>query len=470
MKSWSKYNTLFKSERFGFFLYNAMSNTFIELDETHYDCLVRFVDNRESFETGVERDFIDLLERKHVLIAKGGDERGLLIKQFQRNCSCYGKADIAITICPTLACNFDCKYCFENTQNQSTVIQDHIIEKLIEFIKKMAVSEKVYVSWYGGEPTLAFDTIQTITTKIMDEGLKLKSDIATNGYLLTKNKIQALNDLNIEAVQITLDGPRQVHDKRRCLKGGGATYNRIIRNIDTLMNSDYKGACNIRVNVDKTNIDTYVELREELLERYPDSNVTVYASPVKGRHSQVLSKDEWVLFCIELYERFGIVSKSIFYPHGSQSCSCVANTSNMFVIGTNGEIYKCWEDVGKNRRVVGNICHEEPITNQELLAIYTIGTDPYADTECLKCRFLPICAEICARDRMEGRFFDEKKSVDYCTHFKRHMIVCLEVFYDIYSTSEISRELLNLSEVEPMSRKGYRIIRSGEEKSASCTP
>jgi uncharacterized protein len=234
------------------------------------------------------------------------------------------------------------------------------------------------------------------------------------------------------------------------------------------MDSSFKGKCYIRVNLDKTNITTYVPFREELLERYRDKKVTVYATPVKGIALTALSSDEWVTFCIDLYRSHGIITNSMFYPHSNDTGSCVANFSNMFVIGPHGEIYICWEDVGDKATVVGNICNDPPITNQEILARYGVGTDQYADEECRKCSSLPICAEICPRKRFESRFVGVTETPDSCTHFKEHLVPCLEVFYDIYLTSEISRNLLAPA-VAPRSRKGYRLIRT-EQGNGTAAP
>lgn len=90
----------------------------------------------------------------------------------------------------------------------------------------------------------------------------------TNGYLLDADKIEQLNQLRINAIQITLDGPEEVHDTRRLLGSGRPTFRRIIENVRTLMNSSYKGFCSIRVNINKTNIRSFLGLRSQLLEEF----------------------------------------------------------------------------------------------------------------------------------------------------------------------------------------------------------
>jgi uncharacterized protein len=437
-----------------------MSNTFFQLNETYYKFLELLNKNTEHQSAEISEEFLTLLHEKNILTEEKNDKKKLMVKQYLRNCSCYNTPDFSITICPTLACNFHCFYCFEKTQKNTTVMSQETIDKLIVFIKKRIGSKKIKIDWYGGEPTLAFDKIQTITQRINNEGIVIDSArLVTNGYLLDSSMINELNDLHIQSVQITLDGIQEIHDKRRRLRGGKATFERIITNIDTLADSSYRGKCHIRVNIDNENMKSYTLLRKKLLERYKDKQVNIYASRVKGDAVSTLTSDEWTEFCLELYRQDGIISNSIFYPKSNDFGSCVANFNAMYVIGPNGEIYKCWEDVGITKNVIGNIYHEEPISNYELLAAYNIGSDPYVDEKCLDCRFLPICSEVCVKKRIESKFATDQKCHDYCTHFKNHLIPCLEEYYDIFLTAETSRNLLNL-EIEPLSKKGYRIIQT----------
>ena len=148
----------------------------------------------------------------------------------------------------------------------------------------------------------------------------------------------------------------------------------------------------------------------------------------------------------------------MIYPRKNDSGVCLAHHINSFAVGPLGELYKCWEDVGKPEKTIGNINNEEPITNYEIPIQYALGTDKYEDEECRKCTFLPICADTCPKNRMEAKSSNYNGAIDDgCTHFKDYIVKCMEIVYDIYKTSEISRNLLNKM-VTPLSENGYRII------------
>ena len=60
---------------------------------------------------------------------------------------------------------------------------------------------------------------------------------------------------------------------------------------------------------------------------------------------------------------------------------CIATHRNAFVIGPEGEVYKCQNDVGNPEMVVGNIVERN--WNLSLYTKYMIGVDPFSDPDLL---------------------------------------------------------------------------------------
>lgn len=135
---------------------------------------------------------------------------------------------------------------------------------------------------------------------------------------------------------------------------------------------------------------------------------------------------------------------------------CSANTRNSYVIGPQGELYKCWEDVGRQEMIIGSIHDDDPITNRELVALYSVGTDPYRDAECLECAVLPICGGGCANRRLRVKHFNEK-GLEYCSLYKENLIAYLIEYYEAFLTTEICAQVLNKQ--TKLSEEGYKIIR-----------
>ena len=67
------------------------------------------------------------------------------------------------------------------------------------------------------------------------------------------------------------------------------------------------------------------------------------------------------------------------------------------IIGPDGEIYKCWSDIGMKGRIVGNINQFITYTNQEFIGYNNFMV--WEEEKCGGCKFLPICMGGCPRER-----------------------------------------------------------------------
>lgn len=462
---WSKYNTLFNTERHGYFLYNSLSNTFIELDRDRHDLLEKIQNNPTLDGLNIGNRLLDMLCSKRILVKKDEEQRILIERQYRRDAICFENTHLDLSICPTLSCNFRCPYCFENTQQSTVVMNPETVDRLIAFVKSYEHVRSVSITWYGGEPTInrAFDVVCEITRRIKEIDIEFKeAGLVTNAYLLGKDKINQLNDLNIKTVQITIDGPQEVHDKRRILASGRPTFQRIMDNIETLMNSSFNGKCNIRVNLDKNNLASFFDLRQTLLNRFRGKELSVYAGHVDTAPDHYdkgcnLCSVEWKDFTLEQFRHRSVQPSEGIYPLGAVFSICSANTRNSYVIGPQGELYKCWEDVGRQEMIIGSIHDDDPITNRELVALYSVGTDPYRDAECLECAVLPICGGGCANRRLRVKHFNEK-GLEYCSLYKENLIAYLIEYYEAFLTTEICAQVLN-KQTNILSEEGYKIIR-----------
>lgn len=467
MLFWSRYNRIIRNPDLGYFLYNSLSNVFIELDECHFKLIEQLSYSSSVTKNGIEPQFLNTLLANYILVEKDTESKILMERHYKRLQSCFDNTHLFLTICPTLRCNFSCPYCYEQSQESTTIMNKETINQLIKFIKKFSDTKHLSIAWYGGEPTLAFDVICDITKKINDIDIIFdQASLITNGYLLDKKKIDKLKSLNIKSIQTTIDGFEGTHNSRRTLKGGFPTYQKIIDNIDYLMNSSFNGSCHIRVNVDKKNAKEYPKLNEYLQNKYEGSNVFIYAGNVEATGNQkydikyTFCSSEWSRFALELYRGNSVSTDGKIYPLGNLHKICAANTHNSLIIGPDGELYKCWKDVGNVEMVIGNIFNEDYLVNRELVALYNIGTDPYLDSKCLECYYLPICGGGCANLRFRSKFLNEK-GLEFCSLYKDHIDEYLMEYYDEVKSKDLCMDFLNIN--HDTIENGYRIIQSNIE-------
>ena len=97
------------------------------------------------------------------------------------------------------------------------------------------------------------------------------------------------------------------------------------------------------------------------------------------------------------------------------------------MIGPDGEMYKCWDDVGLEEKVVGHIDRFND-WNMALIAEGMTGCSYLDDPECKECYYFPICNGGCHRIRQKNLHAEVKHSS--CTYFKGNLENLLELYYE----------------------------------------
>ena len=212
---------------------------------------------------------LDELDENHPIIERFA-KRGVICKFDERaalesmgRASCGMGSVISLTICPTMGCNFDCPYCFEDhgRGKMSPEVQDDVVA-LAERRLKASGSKSISVTWFGGEPLLAPDVIDSLSGRLMalaeECGGEYGAGIITNGYLFTQEIVDMLERNKVSSCQVTIDGLGATHDATRRLANGKPTFERITGNL-----RDFKlpFSVNIRHNVHEGNMAEMDELR-----------------------------------------------------------------------------------------------------------------------------------------------------------------------------------------------------------------
>lgn len=427
---WSRYSRLFRSQRNGWLLYNSASNSFLKLENDQAEMIQELMADVEEYDFSGNPQLYILLRNCGFLVEDSHDDDLYNILKMRRLTANYAGNHLLLTIAITRACNFDCSYCYEGNRS-GLPMSAEIEEKLIQFIRRFK-TQKLGITWYGGEPLLAFDRIESIDRKLKELGKEYTASMVTNGYLLTGQIIGKLNDLNIKMIQITLDGNKETHDSRRYLKSRKGTFEKILSNLDSLMASDYKGVVHIRVNVDTRNEDEFIDVYRMMENRYPEDfnkRISVYPGFVKGdEHPDVscfFDSDKKGAFIAKMMKEHEVKALSI-YPYRPPT-GCTMTKRNAYVVGPDGELYKCWDDVGDASMVVGHI---DSFTNwnMPLIAEGMVAASYLDSPECKECYYFPVCDGGCHKARQKN--LHDCKCRDVCSYFKNHLEELLELHYE----------------------------------------
>lgn len=67
-----------------------------------------------------------------------------------------------------MVCNFDCPYCFEDhfAGKMSEEVQDDVVA-LAERMLEASGTKDLHVTWFGGEPLLAPDIIESLSARLI---------------------------------------------------------------------------------------------------------------------------------------------------------------------------------------------------------------------------------------------------------------------------------------------------------------
>lgn len=425
---WSKYNVIAKTGKYGYLLYNTMSQVFLQIDDSQMDAWMHLKENPDSYGDYGNSDF---LVKSRIIVERQEDDLNIYLADVLKNK--YNSSDMSLTILPTRGCNFGCIYCYERERPMVSMEKD-TEEAIIRFVKAGRQLNRLNVTWYGGEPLMNFGSVLRLSEAFVSLGLDYSAKMVTNGYLLTPDKSDLMAGIAMHNIQITIDGPEDVHNVRRPLLGGQPTYRKIMDNLKYLLNVNPSIHVDVRTNIDRRNMDMYARFYDSFRSEIDSDRVNLYPGFVSDLLSSECVSPEHNIseggykaqFALDLFDRYGIEIKS-FLPRFRRH-SCVASKYFAFVIGPEGEIYKCWRMVGNQRHVLGNV--RNGITDMAAFSDYVTGADYTRDRKCLECEFIPLCGGGCPLVRLRNR--NEGVGLNHCCPEKSHMEKLMEMRYEMY--------------------------------------
>lgn len=158
------------------------------------------------------------------------------------------------------ACNFACSYCYQDQYpGEPAADADAVLDAFFAYVDTAFRERRKYVTLFGGEPLLPSVGARHLVTRLVEETRRRELDLAvvTNGYHLA-SYVPLLARGHIREIQVTLDGTERVHDRRRYLKGGGATFRQVVAGIDAALAQGLP--VNLRTVLDRENLQGFAEL------------------------------------------------------------------------------------------------------------------------------------------------------------------------------------------------------------------
>jgi uncharacterized protein len=429
----SRYNRLFRASDGTWLAFNSWSTALaeVETDDLPFMKAILADPDHVPCDTPKKREIRESLVDAHFLVDDDEDEMATLKADLLRDR--FTTEQLHLTIAPTLNCNFRCDYCYE--EHLKVTMSGAVKKALIEWVEERSAQAEIFaVTWYGGEPLLpkAYPVVESLSEAFLamtrKRGMEYSAHLVTNAYFLDRPKMQRLAELGVSQVQVTLDGPPEMHDQRRILAGGQGTFWRIIKNMkETVDLANFQ----LRINVDKRNALSSLRvveiLKEEgLLDRVRPylAQVTFDGAACGNILESCYSNDDFARMEIEVYREAAKRGLPLGkYPSRLSGAFCTADRHNGYVIAPNGNIFKCWHEVTMNPdKAIGSLLDgQEPF--QKRNEDRWLRWDAMEKSGCSSCNVSPLCHGGCPLDAMKRPESDRGA----CEHYKFHLEEILEI-------------------------------------------
>ena len=157
---------------------------------------------------------------------------------------------VELQLLTTLKCNLKCSYCSMGVGDVlgSQTELKYDIEQLAAFIERQLGGKEIYVTFYGGEPTLNREMMETVMRRFPS----FRYQLQTNGTLLDNLPDWLLHKLS--NVLVSIDGGEAITDGYR----GRGIYRQVLRpRIDQLRHG---GVLDLRMALVSHIVDCGTEL------------------------------------------------------------------------------------------------------------------------------------------------------------------------------------------------------------------
>lgn len=328
---------------------------------------------------------------------------------------------------PTLECNFNCWYCYEN-HIKSSRMSSEVMEGLYNFIKRSLDDKRIktfHLGFFGGEPLLYFnDVTKKIIVDASDvcraRNVSLRVHFTTNGYCISNDILNFLSNFNC-GFQITLDGGQKDHDKTRFLQGGIGSYATIITNIHKLAQNGHRVI--VRVNYTSKNIKSVSSIFNEFsnLDEAEKDNLSFDFQRVWQDRESMEDNTEKIIFGIRnTFIDANLPVLSNYIPQDVRF-PCYGDKKNHILINYNGDVFGCTaRDFTKKNRI--GVLNRNGLIDYDESIIALRKVSKFSKQICKTCRIAPICGGGCIQKAYELRE-QESCTLGYTDKDKDNIII-----------------------------------------------
>jgi uncharacterized protein len=409
----SRYNVWAYDKRGGLLLYNTLYGSVTHFAAEEVCELEQALEDPD----GAASTFLDGLMTQRHIIDDDDDELSIVTERRRRGISGQGRLDVVVM--PTLDCNFDCAYCYEQREAGSRMSAD-VERRLVSWlVREIPSAVMLMLHWFGGEPLYDVPLIVRVTNRCREvgavHGTHIAPHVTTNGYLLDGWRRDQLLANGIKDFQVTIDGPAQTHDAMRPLRGGQPTFKRVFRNVIDTVRADPEVGMTLRVNVNHKNLD-HVESLLAAFDADVRSRLRFVVEPIFGdgcvSATGNLPATRLASRMTDLYAEAARLGFEVSAANAGlltgRLTYCYAERNRQIVVSHTGSVFKCAAGSFDEKDRLAQLTDDgRLLSHQGAWERWMSFGEAFAE-RCQACPYLPVCMGGCRKVSMQS-------DTDVCT-------------------------------------------------------
>lgn len=384
-----------------FYVINTSRNSTTEITKATYELL------QKDSQSGYDKAEFDKLCQNGLIVSDNLNEYRRIINEEQTFIYAASNA-VTMVIAPTMKCNYKCEYCFENYLCKRDTMTPEVVndvKRYVTSILKKTRAKYFKIEWFGGEPTLAMDIINDLSSYFIDfcdsNGIKYDAIMVSNSYLITDEMIQDFIKDRISSIKITLDGHKEMHLAHK--HAPADAYEKTIENIKKLSKIMH---VDVSLNILEKDYDILYSFIDEIAEYFSgNSNIDIYFAEMYscGETPESLQNNPYYEYFSKINEYIKSKGMNPNYKnrYTARCIRCGMLRKNNAYIDTSGNLYRCERHIGDTKHVIGNC--KAGLFHNEVDTRYTTY-DSERPEKCKACPIFPMCMSGCAEDILEGRY------------------------------------------------------------------
>ena len=351
----------------------------------------------------------------------------------------------------TNQCNLSCQYCYEfgedkvaTPEGKPKFMDFETAKSSVDFLLEQSAGRRsVHITFFGGETLMNFPLLKQVVGYAKEQATaqsrSIDFSLTTNATLLTPAIIEFLSENRI-GVTVSMDGPKEMHDKLRVFANGRGSYDIIEPRVRDLIRNHRTRPITARVTLTAGVTDVvriFRHLKDELgfhevgfapVTTSPDRLYAINDRGMDGVLGQFkILADEYLEFALrgEMHG-FSNVSDTLGELHQgiSKSHPCGAGLG-LVGVGPSGDIAPCHRFVDSDQHALG---HVSTGIDREKQAGFLNRGHINAKYDCHNCWARPVCAGGCHHEAFVRYGDTGHPNLHYCDWIRDWTDTCLRIY------------------------------------------